>query len=135
LGNSKKAIFFQNHKDQEVTSSTNDMFPKFSFEFCFDSKRGIHKSTNKTKQAVINKLVYLSQMTWQEIKDLSHENGFEKIKTSDFNHLPNVPAKFIDDEKTVIFRLPSKIGRLIGYIEEDTFFVVWIDTKFDMYSH
>ncbi|SQD78355.1 hypothetical protein [Moritella yayanosii] len=137
MANQNKARFLAKHKKEQEKSidNVNNRFPKFSFEFCFASNRGIHKADGDTQKAVIKKIINLSQCTWQDIKDLPREQGFEKIEKSSFNSLPSVPNKFNDQEKVVVFRLPNKQGRLMGYIEEDTFFVVWIDTKFDMYNH
>jgi len=137
LGNKKKDKFFKKHEgEQELASvSINARFPKFSFEFCFGSDRSIDKAVKEVKLSVIEKVVYLSQIPWVDIKALARENGFEKINKGSFKKLPNIPKKFDAEDKIVVFRLPSGQGRLIGYIEEDTFFVVWIDTKFDMYNH
>jgi hypothetical protein len=137
LANKQRDAFLAKHKleNQQANISVNDTFPKFSFEHCFNASRSISKTDKKAKLAVIDKLITLSQMTWQAIKNLGKEQGFEKIPKSSFNSLPNVPAKFEKETKVVVFRLPKKLGRLIGYIEGNIFFVVWIDTKFDMYDH
>lgn len=137
MGNKQRDKFLKKHEgEQKLASvSANARYPKFSFEFCFGSVRGIDKATKPVKQSVIEKIIYLSQMQWVDIKALARENGFEKIEKSSFKKLPNIPKKFEAEDHIVVFRLPSKKGRLIGYLEEDTFFVVWIDTKFDMYNH
>lgn len=137
MANKQRDKFFKKHEgEQKIASvSINSRFPKFSFEFCFGSIRSIDKVTKLVKQSVIEKVIYLSQMQWVDIKALARENGFEKIEKDSFNKLPNIPKKFEAENQIVVFRLPSGQGRLIGYIEEDTFFVVWIDTKFNMYNH
>ncbi len=138
MGNNKKRNqYFEKHEREQRLSvaSVNDSYPKFSFEFCFGSVRGIDRATKQVKQSVIEKVVYLSQISWGDIKALPHENGFEKIDKDSFKKLPNIPNKFNSETKIVVFRLPSELGRLIGYIEDDTFYVVWIDTKFNMYNH
>ena len=137
MASKPKDKFFKKHvKDQaEAKKAVNNRYPKFSFEFCFGSKRGINHASVNTKKVTLEKMILLSQNTWHEIKELPREQSFEKIKKSSFNSLPGLPDKFKGIEKIDVFRLPSKVGRLIGYIEEDTFFVVWIDTKFDMYDH
>ena len=137
MANRGRGNFFKKHEEEqtEAKKTVNNRYPKFSFEFCFGSKRGINHASVKTKKVTLDKIILLSQNTWHEIKELPREQSFEKIKKSSFNSLPGLPDKFKDIAKIDVFRLPSKVGRLIGYIEEDTFFVVWIDTTFDMYDH
>lgn len=137
MGNNQKLKFLKAHgKQQQIASrAVNNRYPKFSFEFCFSSNRGINNCDKKSKLAVIEKITHLSQMTWQDIKGLAREQGIEKIEVSSFKFLPQVPKRFQDEDKVAVFRLPSSVGRLMGYIQEDTFFIVWIDTKFDMYKH
>ena len=60
---------------------------------------------------------------------------FEKIPKKTFNKISNIPQQFSEVKDVDVFRLPSKLGRMIGYLSGDTFYVVWIDTKFDMYKH
>ena len=135
MGNKKKLKFLKNHNVNAENQGVNDKYPKFSFEFCFGHGRSVDKSEAEVKKAVFDKLITLSQQTWQDIKGLPREQGFEKIDKDSFKALRSVPVKFEDEDRLDVFRLPSKKGRLIGYVEEDTFFVVWIDTKFDMYNH
>lgn len=137
LTNKRRLAFLNQHKvDQDsALESVNNLYPKFSFEFCFGSKRGIEQCSKEEKLKVFDKIIFLSQLNWQDIKKLPREQGFEKLKTSDFTSLPNTPTKFKNEKKVDVFRLPSGKGRLIGYINEDTFFVVWVDTKFNMYKH
>lgn len=136
LGNSKRDKFLQNHKEKLFTVSTHEMYPKFSFEFCFGNKRSIDSMSKQTKQAVIEKLIYLSKLTWGEVKGLPRKQGFEKINKGYFKEHPNIPAKFIDINKIDVCRISGDPGgRIIGYIEDETFFIVWVDTKFNMYPH
>jgi len=137
LVNKQKDKFLKKHEGEQSLASTsvNACFPKFSFEFCFGTDRGINKANKQVKLSVIEKVVYLSQIPWVDIKALPRESGFERIDKGSFKKLTNIPNKFESENKIVVFRLPSELGRLIGYIEEETFFVVWIDTKFNMYHH
>jgi len=137
LANKQRELFLKKHKEEQKTAvvSVNDSYPKFSLEFCFGSVRSVDKINKPEKLALIDKFVYLSKITWEEIKGLPREQGFEKIEKKMFCKLPNIPEKFKDEKKVTVFRLPSGKGRLIGYMEGDTFFIVWIDTKFDMYKH
>ena len=135
MGNKAKDRRFKKFEEQEIEIGIHEMHPKFSFEFCFDSKRGLDNTTKQTMQFVMEKVAYLSKVTWKEIQQLPKAQGFEKIPKSSFKSLPGLPNKFCNEVKIDVFRLRNKAGRLIGYIEDEIFFVVWIDTKFDMYDH
>ena len=133
---SNKQNFLNKHKadNQDSLKAANDCYPKFSFEFCFGTKKSITECSKDIKCRIIDKIIYLSQLTWKDISELRREQGFERIDVSSLNHNSNTPVKFSDVNKVDVFRIGNK-GRLIGYIEEDTFFIVWIDTKFEMYDH
>ncbi|MEZ8233027.1 hypothetical protein AB6C62_06015 [Vibrio splendidus] len=137
MANSKKAKFLKKHEDEQknIAITVNDSYPKFSFAFSFESDRSFDNLDKPSKLCLIEKVAFLSKNTWADIKGLPREQGFEKIDKNSFKKLPNVPVRFKDENKITVFRLPSNKGRLIGYTEDDTFFVVWIDTKFDMYKH
>ncbi|MCZ4337127.1 hypothetical protein [Shewanella colwelliana] len=137
MGNKKKEQFFKKHENDQknIVVTINDSYPKFSFEFCFVSNKSVEKINKSEKVALIEKIVHLSKITWAEIKALPRQQGFEKIDKKSFQKLPGVPALFKDENKITVFRLPSGKGRLVGYIVDETFFIVWVDTKFDMYKH
>ena len=117
----------------EAEKKVNNRYPKFSFEFACGSYKSLTSIDNKTKQAVINKLTMLSQQNWQDISDLNYVQGFKKIPKSQFKEVRNIPNKFIDETDIYVFRISN--GRMMGYKEGDTFFIVWVDTKFEMTSH
>lgn len=133
----RKDRFLKKHKDdnKEGNKSTFELYPKFSFEFSLGHKRSIERCVSENQLIIITKLLYLSGLTWKEISQLPKGQGFEKIDKKFFKYLPDVPHKFKEENSIDVFRLPSKKGRLIGYIDVDVFYVVWVDTKFDMYSH
>lgn len=137
MGSNRKERFLRKHEleNKDEFKGVNDLFPKFSFEFCFNGKRALDKVQGPIKQVIMDKITMLSQLTWGEIKDLNRERGFEKIDKNQFTALQNIPQKFKEEKKITVFRLNRDKGRLIGYIEAETFFVVWIDTEFNMYKH
>lgn len=134
--NNRKNTFLNKHKadNQNALKAANDSYPKFSFEFCFGTKKSIEQCSKDIKYRIMDKIIYLSQLAWKDISGLRREQGFERIDVSSLSHNSNTPVKFSDVNKVDVFRIGDK-GRLIGYIEEDTFFIVWIDTKFEMYDH
>lgn len=138
MGNPGKDRYFKKHEadNRDGNKAVNDLFPKFSFEFNVGNDRGVAKGNKPVRVAVIDKVIRLSSLSWKEIKALPREQGFEKIEVGSFGPLPGgIPNKFKDIDKIDVFRLPSKKGRLIGFIEDETFYVVWVDTEFNMYKH
>lgn len=133
----RKDKFLKKHEEEnkDGNKSTFELYPKFSFEFSLSHKRSIEKCANNNQLVVVTKLLYLSGLTWKKISQLPREQGFEKIEKKTFKSLPNLPNKFKDVSSIDVFRLPKKKGRLMGFIEDGVFYVVWVDTKFDMYDH
>ncbi|MDD7984009.1 hypothetical protein PQO01_03465 [Lentisphaera marina] len=123
-------------KDRQYNSSVNNLYPKFSLEFNTASGRKISDIKDKKDRVlVLDKFVYLNTLTWKDIKKLPREQGFEKIPFSQLKKAGNKPHRFKDETDVVVFRMPSAKGRLIGFIDSEVFYLVWVDTKFDMYNH
>jgi len=139
LVNSKKKDFFQKHKEENKLDNLSvlEKYPKFSFEFnlAVEKKWQIENLSDKEKKSLLNKLLYLSKLTWKDINGLTKKGGFEKIPKQQFKKLSNIPFTFKDDKKISVFRFPSGEGRIIGYIENEVFYIVWVDTNFEMYKH
>jgi hypothetical protein len=137
LTNRKKDKFFKKHEKENKDSNVAvyELYPKFSFEFNVDKgKRCISNIEKNDRISLLKKVLTLSGQTWKEISGLPKEKGFEKISKESFIAIPGVPHKFKDIEKIDVFRFSDK-GRLIGYIEDEIFYVVWVDTKYEMYKH
>jgi hypothetical protein len=134
LGNSKKSRFFTQHKQEQAEVSVNNTYPKFSFEYCFNGNKSLLKANATIKKVIMSKIITFSQLTWADIKALSKQSGFEKIEKNQFNSTPGLPKEFEDIDKIDVCRL-GRDARLIGYIQDDTFYAVWIDSKLDMYNH
>lgn len=134
---SKKNNFLKKHKEEQAAAAKTiiNRYPKFSFEFACGNYKSLIHLDKKEKVAVINKLRVLSQQTWKEINALSKKSGFEKLDKTAFKSHPNIPAKFKDEKQMDICRTPDEAGRIIGYVEDDIFYIVWIDTKLEMYKH
>ena len=58
--------------------------------------------------------------------------GYERLPREAIR--ASAPAYFTDDENPIIFRTADR-GRLIGFRQDVTFHIVWIDTKFELYDH
>ena len=132
-----RAKFFKKHEEDNKDSNkaVYDLYPKFSFEFNVNNNRSVEKGQKDERLAVLSKIIHLSRITWKEIGALPREQGFEKIDKTSFKSISDIPYKFKDEKQIDVFRLPSKKGRLMGFIENETFYIVWVDTKFNMYDH
>lgn len=85
------------------------------------------------KAALADKLFTLSKLSWSEIKGLPrHGLGFEKIKSSSIK--ATIPAHITDDVDLIAFRFCG-LSPMVGYRNESTFFIVWLDRSFTLYDH
>ncbi|WP_272538544.1 hypothetical protein [Providencia sp. PROV197] len=85
------------------------------------------------KAALADKLFTLSKLSWSEIKGLPrHGLGFEKIKSSSIN--ASIPKHITDDVDLIAFRFFG-MSPMVGYRNESTFFIVWLDRAFTLYDH
>ncbi|GAA3931245.1 hypothetical protein [Litoribacillus peritrichatus] len=133
-----KEKFLKRHyeENKDCNKAIFDLYPKFSFEYNVGvgTSRNIERREKAHRVAILNKLVHLSKQTWKEISQLPKEQGYEKIPKSSFKSLPSLPNKFSEVTQIDVFRI-GDCGRLIGYIEDEVFYIVWIDVQFDMYDH
>ncbi|MCP4986507.1 MAG: hypothetical protein GY928_10760 [Colwellia sp.] len=134
MGNSKRLAFLNKHKQEQIEVGVNNNYPKFSFEYCFNGNRGLAKTSAATNKVIMGKIITFSQQRWVDIKALPKASGFEKIEVNQLKSTPNLPKKFEGIDKVDVCRL-GRNARLIGYILDDTFYAVWVDTKLDMYDH
>lgn len=93
----------------------------------------------RTKMALFDKMVRLSSDTYVSVLSLSKDQGLEKLPEKAVSITIN--PEFINtnrhrscQEGLWIFRL-SKKGRVIGKIQGLTFYVLAVDTTFDLYEH
>jgi len=138
LVSSKRNKFLKKHENDNKDSNkgVHSLYPKFSFEFNVSiGKKSVENGQKEDRLAVISKISYLSKLTWREISNLPREQGFEKIEKTSFKSIAGIPNKFKDEKQIDVFRLPGGRGRLIGFIDAEIFYIVWVDTDFDMYAH
>ncbi|MCY4044887.1 MAG: hypothetical protein OXE99_07390 [Cellvibrionales bacterium] len=93
--------------------------------------------SDKIKLSVVNRLIHASEISWKDTFQLGkQQGGFEKIPKSQFKTLPNIPQKFSKNQKIDVFRLqPESCGRVLGFIEDGVFYIIWIDKDFKIYKH
>ncbi|MCP4134605.1 MAG: hypothetical protein GY754_26765 [bacterium] len=117
---------------EESKSSPKFKHPVFCFKY-LDKKYGLGNCTKDEKAALIEKLHYLSQLDWQTIQNSPrHGAGSEKIKQNSIK--TGIPAHI---SKDVIFYSLRFSGRkpIVGYKSDFVFHIIWIDNRFEVYSH
>lgn len=98
------------------------------------NNRRLLDETDKTLISFVKKMMKLSLSEWHEIRQMDKNQGYESLHKHRFNPNYAWPKRFENRNKFDVIRL-STVGRLLGFIDEDTFYLVWVDTKFDMYDH
>ncbi len=106
--------------------------PVFSFEK-IQKSHCITDCEKDDKVAFIGQLVRLSKLRWQDINESSRKGlGTEIISRSSFK--ASIPSWLTDDTKLLSFRYLGNRA-FIGYRDQRIFYVLWIDSKFDVYDH
>jgi len=100
------------------------------------SSKGCNKNV---KNNILDKIVRLSSESFVSILGWPREQGIERMPESDVGI--SINPEFISSKRHAscledlwVFRL-SKHGRIIGKIQDKTFYVLAIDTTFDAYKH
>jgi hypothetical protein len=85
----------------------------------------------------------LSDLEWGVIDGLpSRGHGYEAIPVKSLNASAKVPEPFSKAEAVFVFRfgggggVASRTGgRIAGIKDRDQFYILFIDSKFDLYDH
>ncbi|MFR0551017.1 hypothetical protein [Ligilactobacillus salivarius] len=134
---------FNNDKNQTIKiKKYRDLKLTFNFSFLTkDKKYNLSKSNGIDKDVrlkILEKVHELSQINLSDVYLESKIHGFEKLAEipwmkvhSDFLNT----GRFHDCSNGYwVFRL-SKKGRVIGKINNNIFYILAIDTKFNLYDH
>lgn len=135
-------------RDQNITTEKVSLKERmvvsenFTFNFSFitnDKNYDIAHRESKVKVKLVERLVALSDVDKNAIMARPKEQGIEILSERDVNVTPH--TDFINSDRAskaqngyYIFRL-SKLGRVIGKVIENIFYIMEIDTKFDRYNH
>lgn len=85
------------------------------------------------KQALAESLFKRREMTWLSIsKEPKHGLGFEKINRKSLN--VKVPEVVPEDANILAFRFRGK-APMVGYKENNLFYILWLDRDFTVYPH
>lgn len=116
-------------KAREEDTGTDHLLPLFSLSYV--EKGFCVKDCEKSEQAaVVLALRYISTMTWRELKNASRRGmGYENIYSINKNR-----PEIANNKQLIAFRV-GKLFRLVGFRERQTFFILWVDPKGQVYSH
>ena len=116
----------------DETTSYDSQPPIFSLRFLAKS-HDLEKCELNEKAAFADKLCKLGKSEWRELRQAPrHGMGYEKIDRSAIK--PGIPSHITEDVDFIAFRFYNK-APMVGYRDRQIFHVVWLDRKFDVYSH
>ena len=121
--------------DAQASANSRIDYPVFSFKHMHPN-HDLSGCSSDEKISLIEQLAKLSKMTWAEIRLLPrHGMGAEKIAISSIRSaLPTSLDLTADVQDLFAFRFQAHkpfVGHLDGFI----FHVLYIDNKYDVYSH
>ena len=121
---------------QSSSRSTQSEKPVFSFEFMQGGNHcieGCHAHNLGNSYNVLKSIWDLGCLTWSDISSAPrHGLGYEKISRGAIQ-VP-IPRSITDDVTFLAFRCIGK-APMVGFRDGATFYVVWIDFDFSVYSH
>jgi hypothetical protein len=116
----------------EGERDNNTLPPIVSFQHLVKS-HCITTCSNEEKIAFVNKMYELSRIPWQElVNKYRHGLGSEKIPRTSL--MVPVPKHITDEVTFIAFRFDGK-KPMVGYRKWDIFYIIWFDTKFNVYPH
>ena len=128
----KTAKIKQTGELSSSSGSTDNQKPAF----CFQHLHGDHNITKldaEEKRALIEKLIELSNMTWQQLK-LSGRHGLGTEKINRNSILVSIPPS-ITEEVTFLSIRFNGMKPMVGYRGNRIFHIVYLDHNFSVYNH
>lgn len=110
----------------------DDLKPAFSFrDMQYQGKVCLSTCDDKSKAAIADRLLRLSQLTWKQIHSLPKDKlGYEPIPYDSFK--VTLPLTFTKETTLLVFRF-SAAGRMAGYRINDTFHIVAVSPTHSLY--
>lgn len=128
----KKDIIIKHYSDLRMT---------FNFSFITKTSRYDlkHIDNKKVKDALLKKIEELSGFDKTTLLSLKKKQGLERIEENDLSRTFKKSGVFHKREKDClagywVFRI-SSLGRVLGKINQNIFYILAIDTHFDLYDH
>lgn len=104
--------------------------PKFSLRHVQKS-HCINNCTKDERLDFVQAMFRRKDISWKELLNAPHGGiGYEPIRAGFRVVIPDVAQK----ESIISFRFSGKKA-MVGFRERDVFYVLWFDTKFDVYKH
>jgi hypothetical protein len=115
-------------------TSYNACNPVFSLRH-MRKKYNLSKCTSEEKQAFVNQMIILSQLTWVKIiQSGRHGLGSEHI-SQDAISGDEIPKDIIKpDTNLLALRFDGKKA-MVGFREKDIFHILWFDRDYTLYKH
>lgn len=108
-------------------------YPAFSLRYLSGADFSLNSCDQEQKAALAETLRKLSQLRWQDIQASNrHKNGFEKIPQSAIR--ASIPKHVTEDVTLLAFRFWN-FAPMVGYRDEEIFFILWLDPMFKLYDH
>ncbi len=112
-----------------LRQSSNTLHPIFDVSDLSKGPYSLALCTKDEKSAFADKLVEMSQSSWQELFQANrHKQGYEIIE-----NYPK-PSNLTDDVKIIAFRFYG-MAPMIGYRQEQIFHIIALDRDFTAYKH
>lgn len=121
-----------NVSDNKPALTYDDFKPVFSFHYMpYGQKNCLSKCDKKSRSSVVNKLVRLSQKTWDAIKSEPKEGlGWEIIPRDQFK--VSLPKNITPEVPIIVFRF-SDSGRMAGFRDKDIYHIVLVSPNHNLY--
>lgn len=128
FSNSQIILDPNNDEDRKIAFSFMDLHKDYGF--ANDS------CSHQFHLDLLSKLLTASCKTWSDMLATGKKSGFETITISD-KMRKIMPASVLqrDINKFYVMRCNGQSARLIGYRIGQIFYIVFIDTKFELYEH
>jgi hypothetical protein len=112
--------------------NTNKLHPAFCFRY-MHRDFNFEKLDNVASKTFLDKIDGLSKVTWQDIcQSNRYKKGTEKIRRDQINQ--QIDRNITPDREMIVFHVAS-LFRIIGCRDGKVFYVLFIDTKGEVYSH
>lgn len=116
-----------NDDNDNLVFSFRDLQRDYDFEqACCD---------DQVRRDLLSSLRRLSRTTWDDLKTRDKKSGgSELINRSEIK--ASLPSFITDDyEKFIVIRFNSQNSRLIGYRQDNIFYILFIDVSLTLYDH
>lgn len=103
------------------------------FSLAYVQKNYDLDGSNDSKVAFFNQMLKLSKISWKELNQAHrHGLGYEKINRTAIK--APIPSFIKPDVNFIAFRFKGKAA-MVGYREQNVFYILWFDERFDLYNH